>query len=168
MFDFKFITLFLFLSVSVSSHSNQLCIFPTPSIRLGAPQVQRLDLFIFIFIFLAVLGLQLRMGFLQLWLVGATLCCVAWASHCGGFSLLRSTGSRRAGFSSCGTRVLERRLSSCGTRALLLRGMWDTPGPGIKPVSPALAGRFLTTAPPGKSPETGSFYHYVFSTLSSP
>ena len=29
--------------------------------------------------------------------------------------------------------------------------MWDLPGPGIKPVSPALEGRFLTTAPPGKS-----------------
>ena len=28
--------------------------------------------------------------------------------------------------------------------------MWDPPGPGLKPVSPALAGRFLTTAPPGK------------------
>ena len=31
--------------------------------------------------------------------------------------------------------------------------MWDLPGPGLEPVSPALAGRFLTTAPPGKSPE---------------
>ena len=30
--------------------------------------------------------------------------------------------------------------------------MWDLPGPGLEPVSPALAGRFLTTAPPGKSP----------------
>ena len=29
--------------------------------------------------------------------------------------------------------------------------MWDLPGPGIKPVSPTLAGRFLTTAPAGKS-----------------
>ena len=29
--------------------------------------------------------------------------------------------------------------------------MWDPPGPGIKPVSPALAGGFLTTVPPGKS-----------------
>ena len=28
--------------------------------------------------------------------------------------------------------------------------MWDLPGPGIEPVSPALAGRFLSTAPPGK------------------
>ena len=26
--------------------------------------------------------------------------------------------------------------------------MWDLPGPGIEPVSPALAGGFLTTAPP--------------------
>ena len=26
----------------------------------------------------------------------------------------------------------------------------DLPGPGIKPVSPALAGRFFTTKPPGK------------------
>ena len=40
--------------------------------------------------------------------------------------LLRSTGSRRTG------------------------GMWDLPRPGLKPVSPALAGRFSTTAPPGK------------------
>ena len=30
--------------------------------------------------------------------------------------------------------------------------MWDLPGPGIKPVTPSLAGGFLTTAPPGKSP----------------
>ena len=61
---------------------------------------------------------------------------------CAGLSLsrpllLRSTGSRR-------------RLSSCGSRALLLRGMWDLPRPVLEPVSPALAGRFSTTAPPGK------------------
>ena len=31
--------------------------------------------------------------------------------------LLRSTGSRRTGFSSCGSRAPECRLSSCGTRA---------------------------------------------------
>ena len=64
--------------------------------------------------------------------------------RCAGFSLwwlllLRSMGSRCAGF------------SSCGTWAQLLRGMQDLPGPGFKPVSPALAGGFLTTAPPGKS-----------------
>ena len=28
--------------------------------------------------------------------------------------------------------------------------MWDLPGPGLEPVSPASAGRLSTTAPPGK------------------
>ena len=42
------------------------------------------------------------------------------------------------------------RLSSCGTRAQLPCGVWDLPGPGLEPVSPALAGRLSTTAPPGK------------------
>ncbi|KAJ8783633.1 hypothetical protein J1605_008676 [Eschrichtius robustus] len=32
----------------------------------------------------------------------------------------------------------------------LLCGMWDLPRPGLEPVSPALAGGFSTTAPPGK------------------
>ena len=50
-------------------------------------------------------------------------------------------------------RLQTRRLSSCGSRAQPLRGMWDPPRPGLKPVSPALAGRLSTTAPPGK-PET--------------
>ena len=41
--------------------------------------------------------------------------------RCAGFPLrwlllLWSTGSRRAGFSSCGSRALEGRLSSCGAR----------------------------------------------------
>ena len=30
-------------------------------------------------------------------------------------------------------------------------GMWDPPRPGLEPVSPALAGRLSTTAPPGKA-----------------
>ena len=42
-------------------------------------------------------------------------------------------------------------LSSCGARAYLLRGMWDPPGSGLEPASPALAGGFPTTEPPGKS-----------------
>ena len=78
-------------------------------------------------------------------------------SHCVGFSCCgaRALGTRASvvvahGLSSCGSQALERRLSSCGARALLLCGMWDLPGPGLKPVSPALAGGFLTTAPPGK------------------
>ena len=47
-------------------------------------------------------------------------------------------------------RLQTRRLSSCGSRAQLPRCMWDLPRPGLEPVSPVLAGRFLTTAPPGK------------------
>ena len=47
-------------------------------------------------------------------------------------------------------RLQTRRLSNCGSRAQLLCGMWDLPRPGLEPVSPALAGRFSTTAPPGK------------------
>ena len=38
--------------------------------------------------------------------------------------------------------------------------MWDLPRPGLEPVSPALAGGFLTTAPPGKSKD-GSFEGFV-------
>ena len=47
-------------------------------------------------------------------------------------------------------RLQTHRLSSCGSRASLLHGMWDLPRPGLEPVIPALAGRFSTTAPPGK------------------
>ena len=47
-------------------------------------------------------------------------------------------------------RLQTRRLSSCGSWAQPLCGMWDLPRPGLEPVSPALAGRFSTTAPPGK------------------
>ena len=45
-----------------------------------------------------------------------------------------------------GSRAQIHRLSRCGTQALLLCGMWDTLGSGIKPTSPTLAGRFLTTS----------------------
>ena len=46
-----------------------------------------------------------------------------------------------------------RRLSNYGSQAQLLRSTWDLPRPGLEPVFPALAGRFSTTAPPGKPSE---------------
>ena len=61
-----------------------------------------INLFFILFIFGCVSSSLLRVGFFQLWLAGAILCCGAWASHCGSFSC-------------CGARALERRLSSCGT-----------------------------------------------------
>ena len=33
---------------------------------------------------------------------------------------------------------------------LVAHSTWDLPGSGLKPVSPSLAGGFLTTVPPGK------------------
>ena len=54
-------------------------------------------------------------------------------------------------FSCCGAWALEHRLSSSGSQAWLLHSVWDLPGAGREPVSPASAGRFLTTGSPGKS-----------------
>ena len=127
-----------------------------------------LFIYLFIYLFLAELGLLLlRTGFLQLQQAGATLRCVARASHCGGFSCCgaRALGTWASvvvarGLSSCGSWALQRRLSSCGARAQLLRGMWDLPRAGLEPVSPALAGGFLTTAPPGK-PSVKLQNHFV-------
>ena len=62
-----------------------------------------------------------------------------------------SRGSWGVGLSSCGSRALERRLSSGGARAQLFFSMCDLPRPGIEPTSPALAGGFLTTEPPGRA-----------------
>ena len=47
-------------------------------------------------------------------------------------------------------RLQTHRVSSSGSQAQLLHSMWDLPRPGLEPVSPALAGRLSTTAPPGK------------------
>ena len=94
---------------------------------------------------------------LRLRRVGATLRCGARASHYGGFSCCGVWGPGvwasivvAYGLSSCGSQALEHRLSTCGSWAYLLRGMWNPPRPGIEPMSPALAGRLLTTEPPGK------------------
>ncbi|XP_067562484.1 transmembrane protein 121 isoform X1 [Pseudorca crassidens] len=51
--------------------------------------------------------------------------------------------------------VAEHRLRTCrlsghGSQAQPLCGIWDPPGPGHEPVSPASAGGLPTTAPPGK------------------
>ena len=56
------------------------------------------------------------------------------------------------------------RLSSCGSRAQLLHGMWDLPRPGLEPVSATLAGRFSTTATPGK-PAYLSFSNFLENVL---
>ena len=121
----------------------------------------KICLFFTLFIFGCIGSSLLHMDFLQLWRVGATLPCSMQASHCSGISHCgaQALGMWASvvvahGLSSCGSWAPERRLSSCGARAQLLHGMWDLAGPGLEPVSPALAGGCPTTAPPGKSPHT--------------
>ena len=99
----------------------------------------------FIYLFLAVLGLHF----------------CAWAfSSCGkqGPLFIAVRGPLTIAASPVAEHKFQTcRLSSCGSRAYLLHGTWDRPRPGLEPVSPALAGRFSTTAPPGKPPKLS--YH---------
>ena len=123
-------------------------------------------LFVCLFIFGCVGSSLLHVGFLQLRRVRPTVSCGARASHCSGFSCCGAwaLGARASVVVACG-------LSSCGARVQLLRGMWNFPGPGFEPVSPPLAGGFLTTAPPGKSGVSilnnikKVFSHFFFTTL---
>ena len=97
-----------------------------------------LNYYLFIYLFLAVLGLRF---------------CARAFSSCGkwGPLFIAVHGPLTVAASLVAEHELQtRRLSSCGSRAQLLYGMWDLPRPGLEPVSPALAGRFSTTAPPGK------------------
>ena len=111
--------------------------------------------------------------FVYLWV--SWVCVAAQAfSHCGELGPLSGCGtqaSRGGGPSHYGARALshvgcrdhgtwpqslwlralERRLSSCGPQASLLGHMWDLPSSETEPVSPALAGGFFTTEPPGQS-----------------
>ena len=75
------------------------------------------------------------------------LCCVA--SHCGDFSCCRAQALGCMGFSSCSSRALD-----TGS-VVVVYGLSFPVACGILPDQglnvPTLAGRFLTTGPPGKS-----------------
>ena len=81
-----------------------------------------------------------------MWKAEAALRCRVWASHRGGFS---GGGPQALGARASVWWHAERSCSccsTCGTWAQLFHGMWNLPrGPEIKPLSPALAGRFFTT-----------------------
>ena len=83
-------------------------------------------------------------------------CCAGFSlvAGSGGYSLVAMRRLLIAEWASvvvaqgqCGSWAREHRLSSCGTWASLLCGMWNLPKLGTKAVSPALAGRFLSTEP---------------------
>ena len=69
--------------------------------------------------------------------LGLLSSCSVWASHCR--CCCRSWALGCKGF------------SSCGPWTQLPQNMWNLPEAGIELVSPAQAGRFLNTGPPGKS-----------------
>lgn len=66
-------------------------------------------------------------------------------------SLLGARASPCGGFSGCGAEALGQGFRSCDARASLPCGLWNPPGAGTEPVSPALAAGFVSAAPPGKS-----------------
>ena len=80
------------------------------------------------------------------------LCCSTQASHCSGFSCCRTQAVSMwtsvvaaQGLSNCGSWALELAQQLRCMGLWLLCGMWELPGPGIEPVSSALAGGFATT-----------------------
>ena len=109
-------------------------------------------LFIYFFNFLFIIYLLLLLFFLFLAVLGLRFCVRAFSSYgeWGPLFIAVRGPLTIAASLAAEQRPQTLRLSSCGSRAQLLRGMWDLPRPGLEPVSPALAGRFSTTAPPGK------------------
>ena len=117
---------------------NLFFFFPTGSLSPFFFKGTPLFTYLFIYLFMAVLGLRF---------------CVRAFSSCGkwGPLFIAVRGPLTIAASLVAEHKLQtRRLSSCGSRAQLLCGTWDLPRPGLERMSPALAGRFSTTAPPGK------------------
>ena len=108
-----------------------------------------------IFISNVILSLLLKkhIYFISLWLHWVFVAAhrLSLVAACRGCSLL-CAGLLQSDLSCCRAGALEHRISSCGTQAPLLHGTWDLPRPGVEPVSPAVAGEFLTSGPPGKVP----------------
>ena len=82
------------------------------------------------------------------------------APHCSGFSCCEAQALGHTGVSGRGSQALEDSLHSCDTQTWLLSSMWDLPGSGIEPTSPALAGRLFTTEPPGR-PDTLLYLKWI-------
>ena len=92
---------------------------------------------------------------LLLWSTGSR--CASLSSLAHGFRSCSLWALGYMGFSSYGMWALKQGLSRCGSWCQLLSGVWNLPRPGIEPVSPVLAGRFLSTVIPG-NPDLCPFF----------
>ena len=131
------------------------------------------------------LKLLLFYNFISLFLAVPSSSPCGLFSHCGEWELLSSCSActscsaylavehrlygiqasvgAHCGLSRWGSHALEHRLSSCGTWTYLLWSIRDLPRLVIKPVSPALLGRFTTTELPEKlsfKKKMMDMYHY--------
>ena len=117
-------------------------------------------IFLIIYLFLALLGLCCCLGF-SIVVTGRGYSLVAvcrfltlslsffFGGRGGGLSCCKKWAVGCVGFTACGFWTLEHWFNSCGIQALLLDGMWDLPGSGIKPISPAIAGGFFALSQHG-------------------
>ena len=107
---------------------------------------------LFIYLVLSVLGLCCCMPAFSSWREWGLLFVVVGRLSMWWFLFLQSTGSRVC------------RLHSLWSRGLIAPWHAESSGSGIKPMSPALAGEFSFTVPPGKSLIL-SFNQFMFYTL---
>ena len=113
--------------------------------------------FFFLFFFLTGLGLHCFVQAFQLQHMG---------SKARGLQELQLTGPRVLGLQYSAW-ALDHWLSSCGSHAQLICRMYNLPRPGIEPMFPVWAGRFISTAPPEKSqksvffPLNNSYYQFA-------
>ena len=137
--------LFLLSNLGKAAYYN-LSIIPYPESQHHA---------LFLYVFLSFLNMNLQFGelgffffFLKQSLFGCTGCLRSVHALCSG----GVWASPRGGGSRCRAQALGHTgSSSCSTWTQLLPGIWNLPEPEIELLSPALAGGFLTTVPPGKS-----------------
>ena len=112
---------------------------------------------------MAVLGLHCSVGSSPV-AASRSYCWGGWTSHRAGLScgsgalglvgssscITRTPEIEAGGLSSRGSWTLETRLNSYGVWSYFHHGIWDFPSSVVKPVSPAMVGRFFTTVPPRK------------------
>ena len=109
--------------------------------------------------FFKIYYLNLFKFYYYLFFTAPSLCCCTWAfSSCSEWELLFVEVHRFLFLQGTGSRQV--RFTSCSSKAQLLRGMWNPPRLGIEPVSCALAGRFSSTMPLGKSSTILEYYHH--------